>query len=217
MRRVVVFALLALALPLAAWADGITLTNQDGTVSISGMTGTGGLGTIGVSTITSKGSELTQWNGTQAKPGGALGSVSFSTGALLSGSISGGGTFAAGGSFDVTGVGKWAESLTGSKGPVALFTGSFTGPITWTLDSSTKNQSDYTLSGAISGTLWNGRVISGSTTQNIDILSRGQLNQGVGHLTGGTTGLSTPEPATLGLLGTGLLGIAGIFRRKRKS
>ena len=98
MRRVVVFALLALALPLAAWADGITLTNQDGTVSISGMTGTGGLGTIGVSTITSKGSELTQWNGTQAKPGGALGSVSFSTGALLSGSISGGGTFAAGGS-----------------------------------------------------------------------------------------------------------------------
>ena len=100
---------------------------------------------------------------------------------------------------------------------MALFTGSFTGPITWTLDSTSKSQSDYTLSGAISGTLWNGRVITGSTTQNIDILNRGQLNQGIGHLTGGTTGLSTPEPATLGLLGTGLLGIAGIFRRKRKA
>ena len=217
MRRAVVFALLALALPMVAWADGITLTNQDGTVSISAMTGTGGLGTIGVSTITSRGSELTQWNGTQAKPGGSLGSVSFATGALMSGSISGGGTFAGGGSFDVIGVGQWAQTLTGSKGAVALFTGSFTGPITWTLDSTSKSQSDYTLSGAISGTLWNGRVITGSTTQNIDILNRGQLNQGIGHLTGGTTGLSTPEPATLGLLGTGLLGIAGIFRRKRKS
>jgi len=217
MRRVVVFALLALVLPIAAWADGINLTNQGGTVSISAIAGTGGLGTIGVSTITSRGSELTQWNGTQAKPGGSLGSVDFATGALLSGSISGGGTFAGGGFFDVTGVGKWAQSLTGSKGPVALFTGSFTGPITWTLDSSTKNQSDYTLSGAISGTLWNGRAISGTTTQNIDILNRGQLNQGVGHLKGGTTGLSTPESGTLGLLGTGLLGIAGIFRRKFRS
>ena len=40
MRRVVVLALLALALPIAVWADGINITNQGGTVAITGMAGT---------------------------------------------------------------------------------------------------------------------------------------------------------------------------------
>jgi hypothetical protein len=31
----------------------------------------------------------------------------------------------------------------------------------------------------------------------------------------GSGTLTTPEPGTLGLLGTGLLGLAGIFRRKK--
>jgi len=43
---------------------------------------------------------------------------------------------------------------------------------------------------------------------------QGQLAQGVGHIRVGTTNLTAPEPGTLGLLGTGLLGIAGMFRRK---
>lgn len=85
MRRVVVLALLALALPIAVWADGIDITNQGGTVAISAMTGTDGLGTIGVSTISSKGSEMTSWNSHT----GHLGYVDYSTGALQSGSISG--------------------------------------------------------------------------------------------------------------------------------
>src|SRR5260370_99266 len=49
MRRVVVLALLALVLPVAAWADGITLTNQFGSIAIS---------TAGIS---SHGSQLTSW------------------------------------------------------------------------------------------------------------------------------------------------------------
>jgi hypothetical protein len=217
MRRVVVLALLALALPIAAWADTITLTNQFGTVAISDMSGTGGLGTIGSSTITSKGSQLTQYNGTVAAKGTSLGSVSFTTGVLLTGSVSGGGTFAtAGSSFNVIGVGAWAKALTGEKGPVSLFSGSFVGPnpVVWTLDSSVGSKSTYTLSGAIQGTLWTGRLVNGTTSQNIDINSKGQLNQGIGHITMGSTSITTPEPGTLGLLGTGLVAVAGMFRRK---
>jgi len=215
MRRVLVLALLAMALPIAAWADSIvTATNQNGTVAVTGMSGTKGLGTIGVSTITLKGAELTQWGTTT----GHLGNVKFQTGALTSGSMTGGGAFAGGGYFDITGVGTWASQLTGVKkcgSGCALFTGSFTGPITWTLVSSTKNEEFLSLTGAISGMYYTGVTITGNTTQNISFLNKAQLNAGVGHATLGTTNFKTvPEPGTLGLLGTGLVGIAEMFRRK---
>jgi PEP-CTERM motif len=197
MRRVVVLALLALALPMAAWADGIDLTNKFGTISISNAG------------ITSKGSELTSFNGIQAQPGHSLGTVSYSTGALLTGSIAAGGTFSdVGSSFDVVGKGNYGEP----KGPI--FTGSFVGPITWTLVGQTKNKVHYELTGNLSGQLWTGRTVTGSTTQDI-YSTPGQLRAGVGHISLGTSHLNTPEPGTLGLLGTGLLGIAGTFRRKK--
>jgi hypothetical protein len=197
MRRVLVLALLALALPMAAWADGITLTNQFGTISMSSAG------------ISSKGSELTSFNGIQAPPGHSLGTVSYSTGALISGSVAAGGEFSSAGStFDVVGKGNYGEP----KG--AIFTGGFTGDIQWTLVSSVGQKLVYTLSGDLSGQLYNGVNVTGSTTQTITT-HPGQLNQGIGHITLGTTQLTTPEPGTLGLLGTGLLGIAGMFRRKK--
>ncbi len=210
MRRVLlVLALLAMALPMAAWADTITLTNQYGTIAITGMTGTGGAGTIGVSTITSKGSELTAYNGIVAPPGHALGSVSYSTGVLESGTVSGGGVFSSvGSSFVVVGKGNYGEP----KG--TIFSGSFVGSIDWTLVSKVGPKATYDLSGNLFGQLYTGRMVSGSTTQTIVVLNGQQLNQGTGHISMGSTGLSTPEPGTLGLLGTGLIGIAGMVRRK---
>ncbi|MGA9353307.1 MAG: PEP-CTERM sorting domain-containing protein [Terriglobales bacterium] len=197
MRRVLVLAFLALALPMAAFADGITLTNQFGTISMSSAG------------ISSKGSELTSFNGIQAPPGHSLGTVSYSTGALLSGSVAAGGVFSSAGStFDVVGKGNYGEP----KG--AIFTGGFTGNIDWTLVSSVGQKLVYTLSGDLSGQLYNGVNVTGQTTQTITT-HPGQLNQGIGHITLGTTTLTTPEPGTLGLLGTGLLGIAGMFRRKK--
>jgi hypothetical protein len=200
MRRVVVLALLALALPIATWADTITLTNQFGTVS---MTNAG---------IVSKGMQLTSFNGIVPPPGHSLGSVSYATGALDSGSIAAGGTFSSvGSSFVVIGKGNFGQP----KG--VIFNGAFVGganSITWTLISHVGQSLKYELTGNIAGQLYTGRTVTGTTTQDITT-HPGQLAKGIGHATLGTTQLNTPEPGTLGLLGTGLLGIAGTFRRKK--
>lgn len=212
MRRVVVLALLALALPIVASADTFTFTNAFGSYTIS---------SAGVTVAHSQLRSFSDNNQSVTPPAnGALGTVSFSTGAFIpsSGSLATGGQFAAGGSFDVFGIGKWAKHLTGCghcSNPVALFTGSFSGPVTWTLTSGASKNITYQLVGAISGMLWNGREASGTTTQNFSTNSHWTGNgNGSVNLGASNPSPSTPEPGTLGLLGTGLVGIAGMFRRK---
>jgi hypothetical protein len=195
MRRALVLALVSLTLPVAAWANGIDLFNKFGTITISNAG------------IISKGSQLNQFNGINT--GHSLGSVSFGTGALLSGSIQAGGTFSSVGSFfKVVGTGQ-------AKG--TIFSGVFVGPITWTLLSQSGPTLIFQLSGALSGQLSNGHMTTGTTTQLFRTTSA-QLAKGIVHITSGETHLTAaPEPGTLGLLGLGLLGIAGKARHGFRS
>src|SRR5579863_10197959 len=118
MKRMLLMVLLALALPMAAFASsGVDFTNSGGTLSGSSEG------------LSLSGSELISVNGLNGMGDvtGDLGSVSFTTGSLSGGSLQMGGTFNAGGSFVIDGNG------TNGIPSGALFTGSFTGPVTWTL------------------------------------------------------------------------------------
>ena len=70
------------------------------------------------------------------------------------------------------------------------------------------NTFDYAGAGA-AGTIIN---IQGLTTGGTTIA--GVLNLGRDGWGGSSDTFVTPEPGTLGLLGTGLIGLAGIVRRK---
>ena len=195
MRKIaVVLGLCTLLLPVAAWADAIDFGNNFGTVSITSAG------------IVSAGAELVGFNGISAPRGHSLGSVSFSTGALTSGSIFGGGS-----SFIVTGVGKYGQP----KG--IIFDATFVGPIHWVLVSQ-PGKFDYVfrLSGVVEGTLYTGRVVSGITHQTITVHPNQWSQDHLGSLGGGKTtfGVATPEPGTLGLFGAGLIVLAGAARRK---
>lgn len=206
MRRVaVIIGLCALLLPMAAWASGIDLTNNFGTVTISN---TG---------IVSAGSQLVSFN--KISLGHTMGYVNFSTGAFTGASIWTGGTFAggAGSSFVVTGVGAWTKTLAGSpQGPVTLFSGNFVGPVNWTVLSVGKGGFTYAfeLSGTIQGQLWDGRTVSGTTKQLIYVYKNQWMHDGKGGISLSSSNVAVPEPGTLGLLGAGLIGIAGTMRRK---
>ena len=198
MRRVVVLAILALmVVSTAAWADTITIVNKGGLLSITNAG------------IVSTSSHLHQFNNIIAPPGGGLGFVNFATGALVSGSLQAGGVFSSAGS-------SFVVRSTSNKLPChncIIFNGTFTGDITWTLVSQQGAKSEYQLTGALTGQLWNGRTVTGTTTQTV-ITYNGQFQKGIGHLTIGNTSFGTPEPSSLALLGTGLVGIGGFVRRK---
>ena len=198
----VFLTILILAFPLAAFANGVDFTNSSGTLS-----GTN-------SGLTLAGSRLIAVNGLGSGliTGTDLGTLSFSTGKLSSGSLQMGGTFAAGDMFTITGNGT-----SGIPNGV-IFNGSFTGPLTWTLVTLSNGTHNYTLTGSLVGTWQNGTTVNGATVQLTINTGRGFFN-GKTNISSGDTNIVTtvPEPGTLGLLGTGLIGVAGIVRHKLKS
>jgi hypothetical protein len=194
MKRIVLMALLTLALPLAAFANQIDFTNHGGTISGSSA----GLTLIG--------SDLTYidiYGGT--KTSGDLGTVTFTTGALTGGNITTGATFAAGGTFTITGAG-------------VAFVGTFSGPVTWAeVTTGTSGEIYYTLSGDVSG-MYNGVSVSGFTGQLTFLAGKnGFMGGPIALASGDTVVSSVPEPGTLALLGTGMVGLAGVIRKRLKA
>jgi hypothetical protein len=202
MKKILLLAVLALALPTAVFAgSGVDYTNYGGTLS-----GTNSGLTLSGSTLIA----VNGLNGGGLITGNNLGSVGFSTGALTSGSLQMGGTFAAGGWFTITGNG------TNGVPNGTLFTGTFSGPVTWTLVTLANGSHNYTLVGTLSGTNGGGAATQGVTVQLTINTGKGFFN-GSTTISSGDTNTVVPEPGSLSLLGTGLIGLAEVVRRKLKA
>jgi hypothetical protein len=183
--RIAVWAIFLALCVSPAFADSLHFTNKG---VISGSASNSGIDVVSCLTkVSFDGSVLFS---------GHVGSVAFDTG-NFTGSLLGGGLFS-GGTFqiDVNGLGT------------ALFANNFAG--TWT-----KLSDDlFKLVGTFSATV-DGLHVNGTTTQLFEFENEdGRLS--IDELHGKTciTPAPVPEPGTLTLLGTGLVGLGGLVRRK---
>jgi len=187
-RFLVVVAGLLFCFSSSAFATGISLDNSGGTLSTAG-----GLQLTGATLtfVTGLGSLY------DGNVSGDITALNFSIGAPNTGSIASGSAkwTTGGGSF------SFDDSKTG-----LMFNGTFTCsaslPCTWS-ESSLGSSSSGFFDAPFAGTL-NGKPVTGLTAQ----INLGGGNDGVISAT------VVPEVGTLGLVGMGLLGMAGLTKRK---
>lgn len=172
MRRVVLLALLALALPIAASASSVDyagFADSSNPASVTGSVSSGGSLDLTFHQLSINGA------------GAAAGTVDIS--------LTLGTTSCGAGCFNIASgtVNVWNGSST------LLFTGTFSG-------------------GTATETGGSNLIIAGFTTGGNTVA--GVIKLSGGQWVGSSDTIVTPEPGTLGLLGTGLVGLAGIVRRK---
>jgi hypothetical protein len=96
-----------------------------------------------------------------------------------------------------------------------LFSGTFSGPVGWTMATLANGTHNYTLTGTLTETKASLYPTVGVTVQLTLNTGKGFFH-GCTQISSGDTNVIVPEPGSLGLLGTGLIAIGGTVRRKLK-
>jgi PEP-CTERM motif len=199
-KSAVIVALVVLAFPVAALADNtISWVNAGGTFSAASM----GLSITGPTVV-----GVTMSNGMVIT--GNLGTLNLTAGALMSGNLTTGCVGGGGCWFSSTGS---SFTISDTKGP--SFSGSFTTNINLIGSKTATGKYTYKINGGVllGSVSGNSMMSSGGSTRLTITLNHLFTGRSV-RLAGGSSNVTVPEPGTLGLLGTGLFGLAGVLRRR---